>query len=176
MDCSDYLPDGMAECDGLRAELARVRAERDALREGLVALQREPCCCGACIDVMGHYHDGPCPWVTADALLASPDDAATALLAVRDAYQAAYTYLIGQIAAYQARGYIEWFDDGVSVLDRATALATGPGTSEGSVSAPDARVTLSGAVPGHCFDIDNQTWHRPGERCTRCGFGIEARQ
>lgn len=27
-------------------------------------------------------------------------------------------------------------------------------------------------IAGHCIDIDRQTWHRDGERCQHCGFGV----
>lgn len=31
--------------------------------------------------------------------------------------------------------------------------------------------TPTGAIPGRCFDIDGNTWHKAGETCRACGFG-----
>ena len=30
------------------------------------------------------------------------------------------------------------------------------------------------AIPGHCIDIDDDSWHRDGDRCEDCGFGCGA--
>lgn len=40
-------------------------------------------------------------------------------------------------------------------------------------SAPAAKPDYR-PVPGHCFNIDGETWHNEGEVCTRCGFGVTA--
>lgn len=29
-------------------------------------------------------------------------------------------------------------------------------------------------VAGSCVDIDGDSWHKDGQRCDRCGFGIDA--
>lgn len=41
-------------------------------------------------------------------------------------------------------------------------------------AASPAPAMPTGAVPGHCFDIDGQGWHRDGETCSRCGCGVTA--
>jgi hypothetical protein len=33
-------------------------------------------------------------------------------------------------------------------------------------------VTITGAVAGHCIDIDGSSWHKYGDFCRSCGFGV----
>lgn len=40
------------------------------------------------------------------------------------------------------------------------------------VSAPASQLVFHGAQPGYCYDIDGATWHRDGDTCQRCGFGL----
>jgi len=47
-------------------------------------------------------------------------------------------------------------------------------TSDPTPPAPgSAEPGPTGALPGYCYDIDGDTWHKAGERCERCGFGMD---
>ena len=50
------------------------------------------------------------------------------------------------------------------------ALTMPCGKCGGTGHKPDLIASLP--VAGHCVDIDGASWHKDGDRCQRCGFGI----
>lgn len=50
-----------------------------------------------------------------------------------------------------------------------------PIRSEAAESVPAERKP-TGAVAGHCFDINGDSWHKDGQVCKHCGFGVQSEQ